>query len=377
MHTMHTAEQNCSKAAQSVAPTQSEPQKVIVALSGGVDSSVTAALLKDQGYDVVGIMLTLWNVPGKETENRCCTSDALTIAREVAARLDIPFHTIDAKTIFFDSVVKSFIDGYAKNATPNPCLICNQRVRWDFLLNQTLSMGARYLATGHYARLLHKQDGLTLLLRGIDLTKDQSYVLHGLNQHQLAHTLFPLGQLKKTEVRALARQFNLPAADRSDSQDLCFLGDMDYRDFLSRYYPAMHNPGPILSTRGKNLGTHQGLAAYTIGQRKGLNISSPVPLYVLDKDSARNALIVGPLDELGKKELILPEAHWISGSTPDFPFSAQVKIRYKARLEWAQISSTAEGSIRIVFDNLLRDITPGQAAVIYQDDICLGGGIIY
>ena len=355
----------------------SKPIKVIVGLSGGVDSSVTAALLKEQGYTVVGIMLDLWTEPGSDIDDRCCTPDAMTIAHKVAAQLDIPFYTIDAKTIFFDTVVKSFVEGYAQNITPNPCLICNQRIRWDFFLKQALSIGAHYLATGHYARVVHNQDGITQLFRGIDLSKDQSYVLYGLNQHQLTHTLFPLGQMKKTDVRELARKFNLPAADRSDSQDLCFLGNLDYRDFLSRYYPAMNNPGPVFSRQGKQLGTHQGLAAYTIGQRKGLNISSPYPMYVLEKDGSRNALIVGRIDELGKKELILPEVNWISGSAPDLPIRALVKIRYKAQPEWAQINFAAEGKICIVFDNVLRDITPGQAAVIYQDDICLGGGIIY
>ena len=356
--------------------TMRTPVKVIVGLSGGVDSSVAAALLKDQGYDVAGIMLHLWNEPGEKLDNRCCAPDAMTVASEVATRLKIPFYTIDAKEFFFNTVVKSFIDGYAQNKTPNPCLVCNQYVRWDFLLNKALALGARYLATGHYARAIQSETGITQLYRGVDLTKDQSYVLYALNQFQLSRTLFPLGEMEKTEVRQLARRYNLPSAELSDSQDLCFLENRDYRDFLSRYYPAMNTSGPILSSQGNLLGTHQGLAAYTIGQRKGLTISSLHPMYVLEKDPSRNALIVGGIDELGKNELIISDVNWISGSAPDFPFRAQVKIRYKARPEWAQINATDDGAITIGFDNLLRDITPGQAAVIYQDDICLGGGII-
>ena len=353
------------------------PIKVVVGLSGGVDSSVAAALLKDQGYDVIGIMLQLWNEPGEELANRCCTPDAMTIAGDVATRLGIPFSVVDAKELFFNTVVKSFIDGYAQNQTPNPCLTCNQYVRWDFLLHKALSLGAAYLATGHYARAIRSENGVTQLCRGVDLSKDQSYVLYALNQFQLSHTLFPLGEMKKTEVRQVARRYNLPSAEQSDSQDLCFLGNSDYRDFLSRYYPAINTPGPILTSKGQHLGIHQGLAAYTIGQRKGLTISSPNPMYVLEKDSARNALVVGRIDELGKKELIIKQVHWISGSAPELPIRAQVKIRYKARPEWAQIKFTADGVTTIVFDDMLRDITPGQAAVIYQDDICLGGGIIY
>lgn len=357
-------------------PLPSEPIKVIIALSGGVDSSVAAALLKEQGYDVTGIMLRLWNEPGKDMENRCCTPDAITIARKVASRLDIPFYTLDAKEIFLNTVVKSFISGYAQNTTPNPCLICNQRIRWDFLLRQVLSMGAHYLATGHYARLRHAGNGKIQLLQGIDLAKDQSYVLYGLSQFQLSHSLFPIGLMQKPEVRELARKLNLPAADRSDSQDLCFLGNSDYRDFLRRYFPPIDKPGPIISQHGEHLGTHQGLAFYTIGQRKGLNISSPYPMYVLEKDSSQNTITVGRVDQLGKRALSISNANWISGTVPELPFRAEVKIRYKARSEWAIISQAAEDKISIYFDNNLRDITPGQAAVIYHGDICLGGGII-
>jgi tRNA-specific 2-thiouridylase len=218
--------------------------KVVIAMSGGVDSSVAAVMLREQGFDVVGIMLRLWNEPGKEHENRCCTPDSMAIARRVAARFSIPFYAVDAQEVFYNTVVKSFIEGYTHNITPNPCLVCNQQIRWGFLLQRTLELNAQFLATGHYVRLRKDDSGRIQLLRAIDLNKDQSYVLHTLNQHHLKHTLFPLGDLTKPEVRELARKFNIPAAERPDSQDLCFLGNFDYRKFLAKYAQEPANPDP-------------------------------------------------------------------------------------------------------------------------------------
>jgi tRNA-specific 2-thiouridylase len=351
-------------------------EKVVVAMSGGVDSSVAAVMLREQGFDVVGIMLRLWSEPGKEHENRCCTPDSLAIARRVAARFSIPFYAVDAQEVFYNTVVKSFIHGYTHNATPNPCLICNQQIRWGFLLQHTLALNAQFLATGHYVRLRQDDSGKIQLLRATDKNKDQSYVLHTLNQHHLKHTLFPLGELTKPEVRELARKFNIPSAERPDSQDLCFLGNTDYRQFIAKYVQYPINPGPIFSSSGERIGNHPGLAYFTIGQRKGLAVSSPQPLYVLEKDASQNALIVGTEDELGGCELIAEDSNWISGTAPDKPFRAQVKIRYKAIPEWAEVHPQPNKQTRIHFEKSVRDITPGQAAVIYQDEICLGGGII-
>ncbi len=350
-------------------------KKVVVAMSGGVDSSVVAALLVEQGYDVTGMMLRLWSEPGSEAENRCCTPDALALARRVAGRLSIPFYAIDARQAFREIVVQSFIDGYTHNTTPNPCLVCNRHLRWDFLLQRALASGAEYLATGHYARLQTTSAGVQLL-RGRDEHKDQSYVLHALNQAQLQRTIFPLGTLTKPEVRILARKFNLPVAERPDSQDLCFLGASDIHDFLIRHAPFAANPGPILDQNGVQLGIHQGLAFYTIGQRKGLRIAAPHPLYVLQKDASRNALIIGPAEELGQAALVAINAHWISGQAPISPFRAQVKIRYKARLEYGLVTPQPSASFHVHFDSPLRDITPGQAAVLYDGEVCLGGGTI-
>ncbi len=254
-------------------------KKVVVAMSGGVNSSVTAALLKNQGYEVIGMMLRLWSEPGSETVNRCCSPDDMALARRVASLLEIPFYAIDAKEPFHDTVVTSFIKGYAQGLTPNPCLICNRQIRWEFLLNRALALGADYLATGHYARLRTPSDHRRStnnrpieLLRGIDTLKDQSYVLHVLNQEKLAHAMFPLGNYTKIQVRDMALDIGLPVAQRPDSQDLCFLGKGDYRDFLLRNAPEVSNPGPITTITGEQLGQHQGLAFYTIGQRKGLGV---------------------------------------------------------------------------------------------------------
>jgi tRNA-uridine 2-sulfurtransferase len=350
--------------------------KVVIAMSGGVDSSVAAALLKQQGYDVIGMMLKLWSEPGKEDTNRCCSPDSMVLARRVAAKLDIPFYVVDARDIFRETIVEYFLAGYAAGRTPNPCLVCNRVVRWEFLLKHALDMGAEFMATGHYVRL-RKGGGATELLRGIDPAKDQSYVLHVLTQDKLARAIFPVGEYPKPEIRDLARTFNLPTASRPDSQDLCFLAGEDYRAFIRRNAPEIAFPGPIVTRDGKTLGMHTGLAYYTIGQRKGLGLSSRAPFYVLGKDSRTNALIVGRADELGSGECTVAGINWISGEAPAGTFRAEVKTRYTAKEVPAEITPLEAGTgAKVRFDAPVRDITRGQAAVFYAGELVLGGGMI-
>ncbi len=351
-------------------------QKVIVAMSGGVDSSVAAALLKQQGYDVTGMMLRLWSEPGREDSNRCCTPDSMAQARRVAGILDIPFYVVDAKEIFRQTVVQYFLDGYARGETPNPCLLCNRQIRWKFLLDHALALGAEFMATGHYVKRRTTGSGRHDLLRAVDHSKDQSYVLHVLNQEQLSHALFPVGEYPKSEIRRLAAGFGLPTASRADSQDLCFLAGGDYRNFLQRNAPEILQPGDIVTTEGKEVGKHNGLANYTIGQRKGLGVFSPDPLYVVTKNTQNNTLVVGTADELGFTELTAHDVNWISGEAPKEPFHALVKIRYSAKEVEAWIGPMKGNQALVKFTSPVRDVTAGQAAVFYQDELMLGGGII-
>lgn len=351
--------------------------KVVVAMSGGVDSSVAAALLKEQGYDVIGMMLRLWSETGREDSNRCCTPESMALARRVAAKLEIPFYVVDAKDAFRKTVVEMFLEGYARGETPNPCLECNRSIRWTLLLEHALALGAEFMATGHYARLDHDPQGRVRLLRAVDRSKDQSYVLHVLNQKQLRRALFPVGAHLKPEIRRIAEEHGLPSASRQESQDLCFLAGEDYRDFLRRHRPEMLVPGPIVDLNGNVHGQHDGLANYTIGQRKGIRVSSGVPLYALRKVSGNNQLVIGTRAELGGDYLVTGAVNWVSGTPRSDPFRAEVKTRYTA-IEQSATVTPIEGGLRvhIKFDENQRDLTPGQAAVFYVDDAVIGGGII-
>lgn len=375
--------------------------RVVVAMSGGVDSSVAAALLKEQGYDVVGIMLRLWSEPAAHDddgveltrENKCCSLESVYDARRVAQKLDIPFYLVNVEESFRETVVDFFYDEYAAGRTPNPCLRCNRTIRFTLLLERALALGADYLATGHYVRVDDDPEtGLRRLRRGVDRMKDQSYMLHVLSQEQLRHAMFPLGGLTKPEVRAIAADRGLTVAQKVESQDICFVAGNNYRDFMTRYAvdraerlgepvgaaPGLV-PGPILSLAGERLGEHQGLAMYTIGQRKSLGITSPEPLHVLKLDPEKNAVIVGPGHLLDRTEFTAREMTYPRGETPSEPFEAAVRVRYKSAEIPVVVTPLPDRRAHVRLSLPQRAITPGQAAVMYgglTGDEVLAGGLI-
>ena len=345
--------------------------RIFVAMSGGVDSSVAAALLVERGFDVAGVMLHLW----AEEDNRCCSPQAVADARSVAEQLGVDFHLVDYEDEFRTCVVDYFVAEYGRGRTPNPCLACNRQIRFGRLLRHVQALGAKYLATGHYARIA-EMDGTYRLQKGADLQKDQSYVLYMLGQDELRHLLFPVGAHTKPQVREMARQRGLPIADRDESMEICFVTDDDYRRFLREHAPLSVQPGPILDTAGREIGRHQGLPYYTVGQRRGLGIAAPEALYVLRLDVESNALIAGTAEELGQGALVADDVTYVSGEPPEAPVRVQAKIRYKAQLADGTWTPLAGRRARVEFDQPLRDITPGQAVVAYQGDLVLGGGII-
>jgi tRNA-specific 2-thiouridylase len=350
-------------------------QQVFVAMSGGVDSAVTAAKLLAEGYHVTGIHMSTWKDPQWIASQEEQSAPG-TLAKKVADVLDIPFINLDVRDQFFEMVVHTFITQYLAGLTPNPCLFCNPRVKWGLLQATALSEGADYFATGHYARILRLPSGHVELWRGIDPTKDQSYVLSLLSQEQLSQTLLPLGGMTKTEVRAVAHELDLPVADQEESQDLCFIGKEGYRDFLERMAPEAASPGDIVDMDGKILGRHEGLAFYTIGQRKGIRLAAAEPYYVIGKNPAQNRLIVGFIHRTGQKSLSATQANWIAGKPPEKGEIYDVMIRYRANPVKARLSAITENNFELEFTETVRGITPGQVAVLYLGDICLGGGII-
>ncbi|HEY64168.1 MAG TPA: tRNA 2-thiouridine(34) synthase MnmA [Caldilineae bacterium] len=353
-------------------------ERIVVAMSGGVDSSVAAALLMEQGYEVVGVMLRLWAEvrPGLPSLNRCCSDEAVEDARRVASVLGIPFYLLNVERPFKENVVDRFIAGYASGVTPNPCLYCNRYIRFGRLLNYALGIGATALATGHYARVREAPDGTYQLLRAVDRSKDQSYVLYMVGQRELSHLRFPIGHLTKQEVREKARELGLPVAGKSESQEICFVVDGDYRRFLTDWAPEAVRPGPIVDREGNVLGQHKGLPFYTIGQRRGLGIAAREPLYVLELDVDRNAVVVGTKEELGRDRLTAARVNWIAGHPPEGEITVTAKIRYKGQEVAATVRPLPDDRVDVRFERPLRDITPGQAVVFYQGDVCLGGGII-
>ncbi len=351
--------------------------RVVVALSGGVDSSTAAALLVQQGYEVSGVMMRLWatHYQGEFPANRCCSPSAIADARQVCALLGIPFHLVNLEEEFKAQVVDYFCDSYALGRTPNPCLACNREIKFKALLRLAFGLGAEYLATGHYGRIRSRK-GEYQLLRGIDEEKDQSYVLYMLGQEELPHLLFPVGHFTKRQVRAMAANYNLPTADTGESQDVCFVHDGDYRGFVAQQRPETVRPGPIVDLQGHVLGEHRGVAFYTVGQRQGLGIAAAHPLYVLEIDSTRNALVVGPKAALLRCALLAEQVSFVAANPPPHPISITAKIRYKAKEAPATLILLPGRMAKVIFSDPQPAITPGQGVVFYQGDVVLGGGII-
>ena len=342
--------------------------KVIIAMSGGVDSAVAAALLIKQGYDVHGLTLQLWHASRTDQKG-------LEAARQVAGQLGIPLQVKDARESFQREVVESFIASHLANETPNPCVLCNRALKWAQMITFADSQGAEFVATGHYARILHSADGKVELWRASDPAKDQSYMLSNLTQEELSRSILPLGELRKPEVRAIAHNLGLSVSDTPDSQDLCFVDQEDYQQFLREYIPAAIQPGEIRTSGGQLLGHHQGLTFYTIGQRKGLPAYTEA-LYVLDKKPETNTLIVGTASDLGNSNFLVHPVNWISGRSPLLPLVCEVKIRYRAIPVSATLTAADGNGVMVETSQPLRDITPGQSAVFYEGEKGLGGGII-
>ncbi len=353
--------------------------RVVVGMSGGVDSSATAALLLEQGYDVVGITLKLWPQDCiSRAEDKCCGPQAVMDARAVCHRLGIPYYLIDEAAEFQAKVIQYFASEYKAGRTPNPCVLCNQNLKFGRLLERADQLGARYIATGHFARVEHSGDGgRTLLKRGRDLQKDQSYFLFSLRQDQLRRALFPLGEKTKSDTRHVARQCQLRTAEKAESMEICFVPDRDYGKFLRESGLAQSHRGEIVNLQGQVLGYHEGIEFYTVGQRKGLGISAPKPLYVLELDPQNNRVVVGDdTAALERDELVIERCNWIPFEAPLEKIEATVKIRYHHPGAPASVNPLPEGRAKVRFHSPQRAITPGQAAVFYQDDLVLGGGWI-
>jgi tRNA-specific 2-thiouridylase len=351
--------------------------RVIVGMSGGVDSSVTAALLKQAGHDVTGVTLNVWpdlpGMPETQREDACCALGAVEDARRVADKLDIPYYVLNFRDVFEDMVIKDFVRTYASGRTPNPCIRCNQFIKFDALLVKARQLGAQFVATGHYARIEHGPPHR--LRQAADPTKDQSYVLYVMSQERLGAALMPLGAYEKATTRQIAADLGLAVADKPESQDICFVPFKRYTEFIELYAPEVLQPGPIVDQQGQTLGEHRGVAMHTVGQRRGLGLATGQPLFVTSLQPETNTVVVGGPEALLRSTCVLEEVNWIVGEPPVEPIRAMGKARYRSR----EVPCTVRGEgtgLRVDFDEPQKAITPGQALVFYDGEYVLGGGTI-
>ncbi len=359
-------------------------QTVAVAMSGGVDSSVAAALLKEQGYDVIGLTMQVWDyerVGGNIfSDGSCCSLDAMYDARAVCHTLKIPHYVIDVRDEFEQHVIANFEAEYLNGRTPNPCVLCNSKIKWEVLLKKAIELDCDYFATGHYARVSFDEAiGRYLLWRGTDQSKDQAYALWGLSQAQLMRTIFPLGELSKIEVRKIAADLNLKTKDKQESQEICFVPDNDYARFLRDRNPELLSKiteGEILDKQGNILGYHKGYPFYTIGQRKGLGIAVGKPQYVTEIDARLNHIVVGDKEDLNKQSLLACNINWIAVENLTVPLEVEAQIRYNDPGRKATITPTENGFVKVKFNEYHHAITPGQSAVFFKSDMVIGGGVI-
>lgn len=352
-------------------------KRVAVAMSGGVDSSVAAALLLEQGYEVIGITMDLGHNDSDDSGG-CCSLAAVHDARRVAAKLNIPFYVMNLRNEFNEKVIQYFTEEYLQGRTPNPCIACNRYIKFDAFLARAEELDVGYIATGHYVKIKYDQEEKRYMLyRADDMSKDQSYVLFRLTQQQLSQTIFPLGAYEKTQIRQKAAELGLAVADKPESQEICFVPDDNYKNFLQdRVSPGKIKPGPFLNTKGEVVGTHQGIAYYTVGQRKGLGLALGYPVYVVSIDPEKNAVIIGENEEVFQRELWAKDNNFIAVEELTEPIEVEAKIRYNANPAPACIYPGENGYVRVCFTEKQRAITPGQAVVYYQGDLVIGGGTI-
>ena len=355
-------------------------EKVVVGMSGGVDSSVAAYLLKEQGYDVIGVTMQIWEDEEQqrtEENGGCCGLSAVDDARRVADRLEIPYYVMNFKQEFQKKVVDYFVEEYLAGRTPNPCIACNRYVKWESLLKRSMEIGADYIATGHYARIAKLPNGRFAIRNSVTARKDQTYALYNLTQFQLAHTLMPIGEYEKDQVRRIAQEAGLPVAAKPDSQDICFVPDGDYAAFLKKKAgERMPGEGDFVTRDGTVLGKHKGITHYTIGQRKGLGLSMGEPVFVSELRPKTNQVVVGEEPQVFKKELLCDHLNFMGMEDLEEPRKVWAKVRYAHKGQWCRIEKQGRDLIRAEFEEPVRAITPGQAVVFYEGEYVLGGGII-